>query len=493
MAQNTGITFDANPDNLGYSVATDNSGNVYMAGFQENQYLYNDVFGKVAIHKYDSAGNEQYTKLIDGNAIIYDMVTDNEGNLVIAAGYVGSLLIEDIGFVTVDQGVQFLLIKLDASGNMLWHHQVYADDVTFLNVFRAVAVDNSNNIYIGYTDYQNSWIQQLSPQGTLQMTITQLNVKMITSLSVDNAGNIYAAGGCAETNATYGGVAVPAPFTYNTYVVKYSPEGTYQWMQYVEDVTCPTPIVKALTPDAVYFSSYLFGPYTFGNITAAGLHNSVFQIFLLQNWMRLVLFNGFVKPRQMLMLFLENAIISVLIMPEMSTFSGSMHGAIDWGNGLTTSNLPDYNDDALLLKYNANGEIQTAINTGGHLYDRADGIAISANGDMYLSGMASGDSQFGPFTHTAESFEYYPYLTKITQTLGIQENSLQSLVLWPNPSSDFIYSNIPNLSKGKLLNVLGQKIMDFEISKTSGANISQLPNGVYIAVVNGQSFRLVKD
>jgi hypothetical protein len=487
------ITFDANPDNLGYNVTTDNAGNVYMAGFKENQFLYNDVLGKVAINKYDSAGNELYTKIIDGNAIIYDMVTDSDGNLLLAAGYVGGLTIEDIGLITINEGVQFLVIKLDTEGNMLWYHEVYVQD-TFVNDSRAIAVDGDNNIYIGYDDYGDSWITKLSPDGTPQLTITQTGVKMITSLSVDTSGNIYAAGGCADNNAAYGGVPVAPPFLYNTYVVKYSPLGVYQWQQYVEDITCPNPQVRVRTPDAVYFSSYLFGPYTFGNYTAEGPDNGGFTDFFVAKlnalgifqWVREVPGAGKATVGKRNFLSLDNQ--------GNAYFAGATQGTIHWNDNFTTNGSENFNDDILVVRYNPAGDVTAAFTAGGDGYDRSDGIAVDAEGKIFLSGMASGIAHFGALEHTGGEFEYYPYLVKITPTvLGVPDNNISPLVLWPNPSSGFIYSNSAILSKGILYNILGQKITDFEISNTSGADISQLTKGVYVAVISGSSFRLVKE
>ena len=87
---------------------------------------------------------------------------------------------------------------------------------------------------------------------------------------IDNEGNIYTAGSCANSNSKFANVTVPATFSYNTYVAKYSPTGVYQWVKFVQDITCPDPQVKAKNQDEVYFSSTLTGAYSFDTITAQG-------------------------------------------------------------------------------------------------------------------------------------------------------------------------------------------------------------------------------
>jgi hypothetical protein len=109
-----------------------------------------------------------------------------------------------------------------------------------------MAIDASDQIYLGFNDFENAYIEKLSPQSVLLETIIQQHVRMISSVSVDNQGNIYSAGGCAEFNSAFAGVPVPAPFTYTTYLAKYDADGVFQWVKYVEDITCPEPQVKAV-------------------------------------------------------------------------------------------------------------------------------------------------------------------------------------------------------------------------------------------------------
>ena len=102
------------------------------------------------------------------------------------------------------------------------------------------------------------------------LTIEQQNVNIISSVSVDNEGYIYTAGSCANANSKFANVTVPATFSYTTYVAKYSPTGVYQWVKYVQDITCPDPQVKAKSQNEVYFSSTLNGAYAFDTIIAEG-------------------------------------------------------------------------------------------------------------------------------------------------------------------------------------------------------------------------------
>jgi len=53
-----------------------------------------------------------------------------------------------------------------------------------------------------------------------------------------------------------------------------------QWTKYIEDITCPSPIVKARTPNEVYFSSELFDSFPFDTIIPEGPIGGFSDFFL---------------------------------------------------------------------------------------------------------------------------------------------------------------------------------------------------------------------
>lgn len=487
------ITFNLSPDGISYPLTTDASGNVYMAGYKENPVPYNDVMGTVFYNKYDNDGNLLYSKTLGGEVTVYEMATDSQGNLLMAAGYTSSIAFANMTILTVNQGVQFLMMKFSPEGDLIWYQPIEIAD-SFVNDFRTIVTDANNNIYIGYDDYNYSYISKLNSDGVSQMMITQEYATMVTSLSIDNQGNIYAAGACAESIATYGGVAAGAPFGYNTYAVKYSPSGVFQWIKYVEDVTCPTPQIKARTPDEVYFSSYLFGSFQFDGITAEGPNdfgNTDFFLAKLNStgqyeWVREVYgTTGFVIPGKKNFLELD---------PDGNIyFAGSYKGTMNWGNDIVTTNI-SYTDDALLLKYDTNGNVLSAITAGGIDQDRTDSVRVAADGSVFLSGVANGNITCGDLTHDSPEYQFYPFLTKISSApLGTPEHTDVKLTLYPNPASDAVHFSADRALTGTVWNMIGQKVMDFSVAAGAALDVSALARGTYLVKADGKVVKFVKE
>lgn len=468
-----------NLDGLGYVVDTDLTGNVYFAGYRSDAFLYTDVFGKVGLDKYDGEGNLLWSKLIEGQAIVYDIHCDNDGNLLMAAGYVGSIVIGDFGLVTINQGVQFVALKFDSSGNLLWDYPLGTGQ-PFLNDFRAITTDAFNNVYLAYDDYSDSWIRKLSPAGVQLMTIDQLDVPLITSISIDDTGNIYAAGGCSNPDASFSGVAAPTSFQYSTYVVKYNQSGVYQWHRYVEDITCPDPKVVAIDADHVYFSSYLTGPRVLGDFALQGPTMGGFSDFFLS---RLDGLGSYLWAREVPGAGVAHTGMRRFLDADGNGnvyFAGSTQGNIQWGEGINTVSA-DFGHNGVLLKYNEVGQILSALSFGGGGHDRSDCLTVSG-GIIYLSSIVQGSSNFGAISVNGPA-TYYPVLAKLSAaTLGIDKDQREAFYIFPNPASNILYGSTGEAVELKLFTITGQYVLSGMVSKDRGLPLESLSPGIYFVV-----------
>lgn len=63
-------------------------------------------------------------------------------------------------------------IKFSWNGNLLWYYepQTNGEPVVYC---KAMAIDASDQIYLGFNDYENAYIEKLSPQAGLLETIVQ--------------------------------------------------------------------------------------------------------------------------------------------------------------------------------------------------------------------------------------------------------------------------------------------------------------------------------
>jgi Secretion system C-terminal sorting domain len=484
------ITYSFNPSLIGYTTTCDNSGNVYVVGFKDNYFSSSDVYGNLFYRKYDSNGQLLFDKTIGGKVRVFNMTSDNVGNIYVSASF-KSLLTFDTVQITSGTTETGVLLKFDVSGNIIFNEMFSNLGISDKNS-TALSVDIDNNVYIGIDDFFNSKIIKLSPTGTLLMTIDQLNVKVLSSVSVDNMGNIYASGSCAQSNSKFAGVLQPTSLNYSTYIVKYLSTGVHQWTKFIQDISCLDPIVTAKTPDNIYVSAALSGAYAFGNLTSQGPSSGASDdIYITKlnstgnfEWIREVQGSGkaYIGNRNFLTSDVDGNVY----------FTGSTKGATVWTPIISTT-ISGNNPDALVLKYNSNGDLLFAKTAGGSSSDRSDGIAIDTNGNIYVSGMVYGNSTFGTLTNSSTGNT--PLIAKIGNNLKINSFESEAITVYPNPvQTEIFIANINEKSKGIIQNILGQTIKSFELSNNKSIDVSELSNGVFFIKIEGKKcVRFLKD
>ncbi|MFH0702176.1 MAG: SBBP repeat-containing protein [bacterium] len=202
-------------DDRGNGITIDNSGNVYLTGYQSS-----DSYGTedIAVIKLDSSGTIQWQKKIGGanSDISYEIAVDNSGN-VYATGY---------QFSNVYGNYDIFLIKLDSSGTIQWQKKIGG---TSIDIGLGIAVDSSENVYL--TGYQASdtyggndiFAIKLNSSGTIQWQkkIGGANGDISYAIAVDNSGNVYLTG--YQASDTYGGNDIA--------VIKLDSSGTMQWQK----------------------------------------------------------------------------------------------------------------------------------------------------------------------------------------------------------------------------------------------------------------------
>ncbi len=335
----------------------------------------------------------------------------------------------------------------------------------------------------------------------LQMMIKSTLVRIMnlvigkeSSVSVDNDGNIYAAGSCAEIEANFNGTALPAPHLYTVYVTKYNPNGQMQWTKYIEDITCPSPIVKARTPNEVYFSSELFDSFPFDTIIPEGPTGGYFDFFLAKLnqtrnfiWVKEVPGMGSVTPGMTNSLEIDNE--------GNIYFGGNTRNTIQWNETISTT-ANGFSNDILVLKYNTSGNVIWAKTAGGNSYDQLHSISLLPDGNLVITGIAKENTTFEPLSHTPTNPNYYPFVTRLNQTtLDLPENEIKSLIVYPNPAKETItvQSNYQN-GVATLHNSLGQLLKTVVItSNETTFDISELSKGAYFFKLNSDVIKIMKE
>lgn len=169
----------------------------------------------------DTLGNFQWASRVGGTGFsrARDLAVDSFGNVVMAGGYSGELILEpDLPSPTID-GIDggFFLKKVDGAGTVLWT-QVW--ESTFFQEILALAVNGAGQVY-ATGQFQDSldldpssavfeltnagpldmFIMELDPSGNFQwgMNIAENGNNLGTGIAVDGSGDILAGG-------LYGGV-----------------------------------------------------------------------------------------------------------------------------------------------------------------------------------------------------------------------------------------------------------------------------------------------
>jgi hypothetical protein len=198
---------EATKSTSGVSVATDTSGNVYVAGSTAGGLDGNTLTGTqdFFVTKYNSSGVKQYTRQL-GVATkfleAFGVATDVSGNVYVAGGTPGGL---DGNTLTGTN--DFFVTKYDSSGVKQYTKQLGVAAAT--TVARSVTTDASGNVYVAgetrggldgntyagssldafVTKYDSSGVKQFTKQLGIASKIVS-----IYSVTTDISGNVYVAG-----------------------------------------------------------------------------------------------------------------------------------------------------------------------------------------------------------------------------------------------------------------------------------------------------------
>lgn len=205
---------------LNYEIATtvqlDASGNVYIFGRGDGPNV-NDSSGIYV--KYNSSGTLQWQKKLTDAftwTIIADAKIDSSGNIYVCGQTYNNTTNNFDGFVA----------KLDSSGAITWQRRVYTNDANYL---RELFVTTSGDVYsVGHT-YEGSTkykaiIVKYNSSGTLQWQreLTHSDNVFGTGVAVDSSGNVYIS--CYSRDVLSG-------LYYNGNLIKYNSSGVLQWQK----------------------------------------------------------------------------------------------------------------------------------------------------------------------------------------------------------------------------------------------------------------------
>ncbi len=357
-----------------YGVATDSSGNVYVAGGTNGGLDGNTNAGNTDLFvvKYNSSGTKQWTRQLGSSSrdSANGVATDSSGNVYVTGMTNGGL------DGCKNAGIEDLfVVKYNSSGTKQWTNQLgsssrdSADDV---------ATDSSGNIYVTGTTYSeldgntsagkaDLFVVKYNSSGTHQWT-KQLGTDRYDEargVATDSSGNVYVTGyteGGLDGNTSLGKA--------DLFVVKYNSSGTKQWANQLG--TWDTDFANGVATDSsgnVYVTGSTYRSLD-GNTSAGNADLIVVKYYD----------NGTKQWTQQLGSSSNDYANDVVTDSSGNAYvTGTTYGGLD-------GNTSAGNADLFVVKYNSSGTKQWTKQLGTSSTDTANGVATDSSGNVYVAG-----------------------------------------------------------------------------------------------------------
>ncbi len=286
--------FGGTSTDVGYSVAADGAGNVFLTGFFNGTVDFgggglvsaggNDIF----LAKYDSNGVHQWSQRFGGAGGDFStsIAVDGSGDVFMTGYFPGTVDFGGGGLVSAG-GVDVFLAKYDASGVHQWSQRFGGvnNDPGY-----AVAVDDAGNVMVtgyfgGSVDFGGGnlvsagsgdvFVAKYDGSGTHQWSKRLGGTGSDTAYAIasDAAGNVFVTGSFSGT-ADFGGTPLVSAGGIDVFVAMYDANGVHRWSRGMGgiDVDYGRAIAATASGHAMV-TGYFIGTVNFGgaDLASAGM------------------------------------------------------------------------------------------------------------------------------------------------------------------------------------------------------------------------------
>lgn len=505
-----------------YSMAVDNSGNVYVAGSSPGIGTLNDF----ATIKYNSLGVERWTARYNGpqnsNDEARSIALDDSGNVYVTGNSPGT-----------GTAMDYATIKYNSAGVEQWVSR-YNGTINSADFSRSVKVDDSGNVYVtGYSEggqtgtdivtiKYNSvgdsvWIRRYD-----RSTGTS-NSDEPYALTIDNFGNVYVTGRSSFYNTTGS--------DYVTF--KYNPVGVLQWdatyagsgLAYDESHSIALDnnqnvYVTGQSADSLGIMDYATVKYNASGIQQwvaryngpgipSSAANDIAYSIAVDDSENVYVTGECIDINGTTPDYKTIKYNSLGLMQWVSTYSGSVNNSSDKATSLTIDNIGNVyvtgtsgsfggtKADYATIKYNSLGIqqwVERYNGPPGNGIDEATSVVLDSLGNVYVTGQSAGSGTGYDFA----TLKYSQTPTGVNQTENSLPEKYYLLQNYPNPfnPNTSIKYSIGNkqLVQFKIYDLLGREVAVL-VNKEMPAgnyevnfNASKLSSGIYFYRIQAGSF-----
>ncbi len=475
------------PDNSGNSIATDDSGNVFVTGYFRSDAiafgsttLTNAGFLDIFIVKYDPAGNVIWAKSAGGSSMDEGLgiATDDTGNVFITGFFCSSSISFGTNILTngdTTLGAAFFVVKYDANGNVIWANS--SGGISNGQGNGVSIDDNGNSVVTGY--FTSSTITfgttTLTNSGSFNIFTVQYDVggnvlwaktsdgtvwDMAWGLGIATDGNrnVLVTGRMFSPTLIFGSDTLTSQGTSNIFTVKYDANGNVLWARSTDGTSSNAG--NGITAD-ISGNTYVTGsfgtPITFGAFTltsSGGTDIFTVKYDVVGNVLWAKSAGGAYGDLGTGIATDNNGHLYI---------TGYYYGYfIQFGSStIANTNSSGVYDDIFVMKHDDSGNAICANGAGGIFNDDALAIATDGDGNVYITGnFDSPTIAFGSTTLTNAGGQDI-FVAKLSSGTGVKENAKHELLnVFPNPFTDdlVIVSKKYRLEKVDVYNELGQKV-----------------------------------
>lgn len=434
-----------NLNDKGYSIKTDNNGNIYLVGSFSGQvdfdpssnwlYLTSTSNVNIFVSKYNSSGGLIWAKQIEGtqsgNGNIESdecLSVDASNNVYISGSYYGTMDINpstSINNITSNGSYDIFFIKLNASGNFVWGKSVGGSSQ---ESFKSIDVDNSGNSYIsgrfsGKVDFDPSdgvyldsasshtFISKFNSSGNFLWMKKTNNVSY--SMTVDENSAVYTTGsftGDIDFDPSENEFILNGGTVVNgiDFTCKLSDTGSFQWAKSLMANTQNSATSSTIDSEGNF---YTIGTFS-GGLDLYHTDQRYFEDFtsLGNNDIYITKKNSdglLIWAKHIGGAGIDKA-TSIKVDTDGNIYVlGYFEETVDFDPGEEDNKLTaSGKEDIFILKLNSTGNYIWAKQMGGRYSDKGNSLTIDKNGDLILSGDFVRTSDFNPGTETNNLYSF---------------------------------------------------------------------------------------